>query len=143
MNRLYRSTRNKMIAGVAAGMARYFNVDVNVVRLLWVFSLFAGGSGLLVYIIAAIIIPSDHDQPVSPEDGRDEGAPAAGRPGVNGETGQVREKRRRTAGLLLIVLGIILLAAQFIPYYFLRLTWPLLLIGIGLLVLYRGWQKGG
>lgn len=54
--KLYKS-RNKMIAGVCAGIAEYFNVDPTIVRLAWVFLSFAGGSGLLAYIIAAIIMP--------------------------------------------------------------------------------------
>jgi phage shock protein C len=55
--RLYRSNRNKMICGVCGGIAEYINIDPTIVRLLWVVFSFAGGAGLLAYIIAAIIIP--------------------------------------------------------------------------------------
>lgn len=56
-NKLYKSNSNKMIAGVCGGIAEYFNVDPTLVRLAWVvFALFAG-SGLLAYIIFAIVIP--------------------------------------------------------------------------------------
>ncbi|MCQ2345212.1 MAG: PspC domain-containing protein [Paludibacteraceae bacterium] len=56
--RLYRS-ENKMIAGVCAGFAEYFNVDPTLVRLLYVaISIFtAGFPGLLLYIIMMILIP--------------------------------------------------------------------------------------
>ncbi len=55
--RLYKSNSNKMLCGVCGGIAEYFNIDPTLVRLgLVVFSL-AGGSGILAYIIAAIIIP--------------------------------------------------------------------------------------
>lgn len=55
--RLYRNTSDKMLAGVCSGIAEYFSIDPTLVRLgLVVFSL-AGGSGVLAYIIAAIIIP--------------------------------------------------------------------------------------
>lgn len=55
--RLYKSNINKMLCGVCGGIAEYFNIDPTLVRLgLVVFSL-AGGSGVLAYIIAAIIIP--------------------------------------------------------------------------------------
>ena len=58
--KLYRSTGNKMIAGVCAGVANYLNVDVTVVRLLWaVVSLFAG-AGILAYLLAWFIIPEDN-----------------------------------------------------------------------------------
>lgn len=54
--KLYRSMSNKMICGVCGGIAEYLNVDPTVIRLLWViFSFF--GLGILVYIIAAIIMP--------------------------------------------------------------------------------------
>ncbi len=55
--KLYRSTENKMLAGVCSGIADYFNIDPTLVRLGWVLFSLLGGSGLLAYIIAAIIIP--------------------------------------------------------------------------------------
>jgi phage shock protein C len=56
-NKLYKSNSNKMIAGVCGGIAEYFNVDPTLVRLGWViFALFAG-SGILAYIIFALVIP--------------------------------------------------------------------------------------
>jgi len=56
--KLYKSDSNKMIAGVCGGMADYFEMDATLVRLLWVLFAVLGGSGILVYIICAIIIPS-------------------------------------------------------------------------------------
>lgn len=55
--RLYRSSRDKMLAGVAAGMADYFEVDPTIVRILWVLSFFAGGVTLVLYVILALVIP--------------------------------------------------------------------------------------
>lgn len=56
--RLYRSSKNKMICGVCEGVAEYINMDPTIVRLLWViFSVCSLGTGLLVYIVAAIIMP--------------------------------------------------------------------------------------
>ena len=55
--RLYRNTSNKMLCGVCSGIANYFNIDPTLVRLGWVVFSLAGGSGVLAYIIAAIIIP--------------------------------------------------------------------------------------
>ena len=57
--KLYRSDENKMLAGVCGGIAEYFGVDPTLIRLAsLVFSLL-GVSGLLAYILAAIIIPRD------------------------------------------------------------------------------------
>lgn len=58
--RLYKSNVNKMIAGVCGGIAEYFNVDPTIVRLAWVVFTCIGGSGLIAYIIAAIIIPQQY-----------------------------------------------------------------------------------
>ncbi|MEG0614662.1 MAG: PspC domain-containing protein [Oscillospiraceae bacterium] len=61
MKRLYRSDRNKMICGVCGGLAEYMHVDPSVIRLVTVLVAFCGGAGLLAYIIAAIIIPTESD----------------------------------------------------------------------------------
>ena len=57
IKRLYRSKKNRMIGGVCGGIGEYFNVDPTLIRLVWILFLFAGGAGLLAYIIAWIIIP--------------------------------------------------------------------------------------
>lgn len=54
---LYRSATNRRIAGVAGGIAEYFDIDPTVVRLIWVFSIFIIGGGILAYLIAWIVIP--------------------------------------------------------------------------------------
>lgn len=56
--RLYKSSVNYMICGVCGGIAEYFNIDPTLVRLGWVLFSFMGGSGILAYIVAAIIIPN-------------------------------------------------------------------------------------
>lgn len=67
--RLYKS-ENKMICGVCAGIAEYFGIDPSLVRLITVFLLFAGvGSGLIAYIVAAVIIPEKN--PVAQESKED------------------------------------------------------------------------
>ena len=55
--KLYKSRDNRMISGVCAGIAEYFNMDPTIIHLAWVLFSLLGGSGLLAYIIAAIIIP--------------------------------------------------------------------------------------
>jgi phage shock protein PspC (stress-responsive transcriptional regulator) len=57
---LTRSTTNRMIAGVCAGLGNYFNIDPTVVRLLFVLGIFlAGPAVLLVYIIMAVVTPEE------------------------------------------------------------------------------------
>lgn len=59
--KLYKSNRNKMIDGVCAGIAEYFDIDPTLVRLGAVLFTCLGGSGILAYIVCAIVIPRDPD----------------------------------------------------------------------------------
>ena len=56
--KLYKIEEGKKIAGVCGGLAEYFNVDPTVIRLAWVVWCFLAGSGIIAYIIAAIIMPT-------------------------------------------------------------------------------------
>jgi len=60
--KLYRSKKDKMIAGVCGGIADYFDVDPTLVRLLMGLSVILGGAGVVAYIIAWIIIPQTPEQ---------------------------------------------------------------------------------
>ncbi len=56
--RLYKSTTDKKLCGVCGGIAEYFDLDPTIVRLAWVIFTLLGGSGIIAYIIAAIVMPS-------------------------------------------------------------------------------------
>lgn len=73
IKRLYRSN-DKKLCGVCAGIAEYFELDPTLIRLLWVIFCLAGGSGIIAYIICALIMPvkSEFDSPnVRPGNGDD------------------------------------------------------------------------
>lgn len=55
--RLYKSNENKMLDGVCGGIGKYFGMDPTLVRLAWVLFCALGGSGVIAYLLAAIIIP--------------------------------------------------------------------------------------
>ena len=55
--RLVRVQKGKKIAGVCTGFAAYFNVDPVLVRVIWIALSLAGGSGVLLYLIAWIVMP--------------------------------------------------------------------------------------
>ena len=59
--RLYKINKGKMIDGVCGGIAEYFNIDPSLVRLGWILFSVCGGSGILAYIIAALVIPGKPD----------------------------------------------------------------------------------
>ena len=61
MKKLYKSETNRMIAGVCGGIAEYFETDATLVRLGFVAFSLLGGSGVLAYLIAAIVIPGRND----------------------------------------------------------------------------------
>ena len=55
--KLYRIMKDKKIAGVCAGVAEYFKLDVSIVRLVWVLLTLGWGVGLVAYIACALLIP--------------------------------------------------------------------------------------
>ncbi|TYV68570.1 PspC domain-containing protein [Listeria monocytogenes] len=57
MKKLYKSSSQKMIAGVCGGIAEYFGIEVTIVRLIWAGAVLFLGTGILLYILAAVIMP--------------------------------------------------------------------------------------
>jgi len=55
--RLERNSDNKMVAGVASGVADFYGLDTSVVRIVWGLSIFLGGFGVVVYIVMWIVLP--------------------------------------------------------------------------------------
>jgi phage shock protein C len=105
--RLYRSTTDRWIGGVAAGVAEYFDLDPVLVRVLWIVSAFFGGFTILVYIVMLIVVPEAPDEwpqqspwqpggapvgynayvPPAAPTGASGTAPADAQPGAPGEPG--------------------------------------------------------
>lgn len=130
--RLYRSRGDRMVFGVAGGLARYLNIDSSIIRLVWVLLVLAAGTGILLYIIAAVLIP---EEPVGSVPGTPPGttAPAGGSWAYRPPT------ERRDAGGGAIILGAILvivggwlLAQRFLPSLEGRVVWPVILVFVGL-----------
>jgi phage shock protein C len=57
LKRLYRSRRDRKLAGVCGGLADYLEVDPVIPRLMWVIFAFAAGIGLLAYVVCWLVIP--------------------------------------------------------------------------------------
>lgn len=60
--KLYKSRKNKIIAGVCGGIAEYIHLDPTIVRLIALLLIMAYGSGLIIYIVCAIIMPINPDE---------------------------------------------------------------------------------
>lgn len=59
VKKMYRSGKNKVIAGVCGGIGEYLDVDPTIIRLFWILAFFVGGAGFLAYILAWLVIPKN------------------------------------------------------------------------------------
>lgn len=66
--RLHRSSSNKMLLGVCGGLGEHFDIDPTLLRLLFALGLFLGGTSLVLYVVLAIIMPSDRGIEMEPRD---------------------------------------------------------------------------
>ncbi len=57
--KLYKSRSDKKLCGVCAGIAKFFGLDPTIIRLIWVLAVLLAGSGILLYIAAAFIMPEE------------------------------------------------------------------------------------
>lgn len=149
MERLYRSKSNRVIAGVCGGFAEYFRIDPTIIRIIWIL-ISLSGTGILAYIIAAIIMP-DEEKVVGDRSGWNEG-PKTEADSFTSSFESDREKdaweqspkynserNRFVLGAILVGLGILFLGNQIIPRLFeLKYLVPILLIGIGGFIVFRG-----
>ncbi len=124
MKKLYRARDGKAVGGVCLGLSRYFDVDVTIIRLLWVLAVLLGGTGLLAYLIAWIIIPEE------PNYG-DEIIVGAKQESTGGPVAD-----SRTAGLIIVAIGVFFLLRNLFPFGFVRHLWPLVLIAAGLVMIF-------
>jgi phage shock protein C len=150
--RLYRCRHDRRLAGVAGGLAEYFDADPTLVRILWVLSIFLGGTGILLYLAMAIIVPLEPETgyapggaPIGSETGLGEAetggtvagswtTPAAG-------SGHLHRPRgtgngMTIAGIVLILFGSLALADTVLPDWLDhgRFLWPAFIVGIGILL---------
>ena len=59
--KLVKSRTNKMLTGVCGGIGELLGIDPTIIRLIWAALSLAGGTGIILYIIAAVILPEDDD----------------------------------------------------------------------------------
>ncbi len=142
VKRLYRSTRDRRIAGVAGGIAEYFAVDVTLIRLIWVLAVLFGGTGVLAYIIAWIVIPEEieiRSEPAPAETA--EATETIEAEPVKPKTGGDGWPKGSLFGLVLILLGLYFLVKALLPWDFSHYFWPFLLIALGIILLVPSRRK--
>ena len=136
--RLYRSRNDRMLFGVAGGFAEYLDVDPAFVRIVWALLIFAAGTGFLLYIVAAILIP---EEPLGGAMAADPAAPA-GSPGLtssepNTTTWSTAGGHRREGngalilGGFLVLLGVWFFARDLLPAFDDRFVVPAFLVVLG------------
>src|SRR5690554_4332442 len=140
-----------MLAGVAGGMAEYFDVDPTIMRLIFVVILLAYiPLGLVAYIIASFIIPEKAvDKDARGADANngtgeaDDDARADRQEADIDQSGSTRSSRntRYLFGAVLLIIGAVLMAKQIIPWFYTKLFWPVLLIAAGLFIMCGGWRR--
>lgn len=59
--KIYKSNVDKKIDGVCGGLGDYFNIDSTVIRIIWAVLVLCAGTGILAYILCAIIMPRNPD----------------------------------------------------------------------------------
>lgn len=135
--KLYRLSEQGMIAGVAAGVADYFQIDVTLIRVLFVVSIFiTGGGSILAYFLAAIIMPVPGRMANTNDFGERVESLAA-----DMKSGGRVDRTRNWLGAGLVLFGAWLLLGMFWPAWLSvhwDVLWPIILIVVGLLLLARG-----
>lgn len=141
--KLTRSTTNRVIAGVAGGLAEYFEVDATIIRLIFVLLTVFGGSGVIIYIVLWLIIPHDKYHGEITEEsikaGADEMRDTAKKFAGEMKTYSKTNDSKYIFGVIIILLGIFFLLSNFGVMRFLNLArlWPVILVILGILILSR------
>ena len=145
--KLYRSTTDKMIGGVAGGLAEYFDIDSTLIRVLFIVIVFLGGGGIIAYIILWIVVPqkpyeipkSFSEKSSAEESSKNEFQHSS----TDSESFNVNNSgvasvetssnnRQLWIAIILIVIGGLLLLNNIFPRFHFNHYWPLILIGIGI-----------
>jgi phage shock protein C len=166
--RLYRSRTDRILFGVAGGMADWLDVDPSVVRLVWALLVVFGGAGIILYIIAAIVVPEEPWEAVAspgmpgaagaPGDAAPEGGAAPGGAAAAGPASYFESRAARRAaraarhaerpgtggiivGLILILVGAWFLLKAYVPALDDRWLWPGILVVVGALFIVAAMRK--
>ncbi|MEO6294918.1 MAG: PspC domain-containing protein [Candidatus Limnocylindria bacterium] len=144
--RLVRSRTDTIVGGVAAGLASYLNTDPALVRIAWAILVpVTGGAALIAYIVAWIVVPE------APEGGPPPAAAPATDPVTGAPVEPVADSSSWTppepvarpsdgragvvVGVGLVLIGVWFLLREYLPDFDWSLVWPLVIVGIGVLIL--------
>lgn len=130
MRTLYRSRKNRIIAGVCGGIGEYLDIDPAIIRVAWLLLTFLGGMSIIVYILAWVVIPDEKTKKNVIEEWSSK---------------KDEEKSNEIAlmiGLFLVFIGLTSLMSNLGWWYLSwNYTWPAVIIIIGIILLVRGRKK--
>jgi phage shock protein C len=153
-DRLYRSRRERMIGGVAGGIAENLGIDPTIVRVGWVvLAIATNGLLVLVYFLLLFLLPEAAE---GPEDAAETGATATTAAGASSPPDTTPPPRSRPSrltgdgrsgaavvGAILVLVGGYFLVRQYLPSIDLGLSWPFVAIGLGVVLIVAALRTGG
>jgi len=156
--RLYRSQSDRMIWGVCGGLAKYFDMDPVIIRIIFVLLVFANGLGIPIYIIMTIVVPLEGSKTTESKEtikenieeikksARELGHEVSStfaKEDKPEESGTKVKHRRTLIGIALIVIGILILMGSLNLFWWFRwfYLWPIILVTIGLIIIFSSRRK--
>ena len=134
--KFYRSSKDKVFAGVCGGIGEYFNIDPVLVRVLFFILLFVNGIGLILYLLLMLITPKEPTT-IEMMDAENKDRTEEELSSITNEKFQTANKTRQIFGIILLVIGILFLIDNLVPYFDLEFVIPIALIIFGLYLIIK------
>ena len=132
-----RSRQNRIFGGVSGGLADYLSIDLLVIRILFVASVFLSGIGILLYIIMWIVIPEETTMTYSAADNINTSG-ATSEPDINFTMPKKKNKNGQVIfGMVLILIGVFFLGIEVFSFFNFEDLLPIILVGFGIYLLWK------
>ncbi len=136
--KLYRSRNDRILGGVAAGLADYFEIDPIIIRIAFVVAAVGWGVSILAYILLWIIVPE------TPLDWQKKGPEPEDLKVENDYINKMfnerlkrRQNRKVLGGILLIIVGVVWFMSNIFSFINIHYLWPLVLIILGIIIMLK------
>jgi phage shock protein C len=143
--KLYRSKTDRVIFGICGGLGEYFEVDSLIVRILFILLTFTGGSGIIIYLILAVMIPDGEGQKIKSKETKE--AIGSAQEKTQNLAKEIKNSKwikntRNIIGLVVVFIGLNILFEQifdFSPFSFIKwgIVWALIIVLIGVKIIFK------